>query len=140
MGEQDNVRIVRELLVAFQRGDLRALHDLCSEDVVIQHPIPKEILAFAGISRGKEEAKRFWAGMAERFDLDRFQPREFIAQGDNVAVIVLERSTNRVSGRAVDKEYMQVYTLVYGKVVRIRIYEDTAPILAAMPHPMFLEP
>jgi ketosteroid isomerase-like protein len=64
MGEQDNVRIVRELLAAFQRGDWRALLDLCSEDVAIQHPIPKEILPFAGISQGKQAAKRFCVGMA----------------------------------------------------------------------------
>jgi uncharacterized protein len=140
VSEQDNVRIVRELLTAFQRGDLRALLDLCSEDVMIQHPIPKEILPFAGISHGKREAKRFCAGMAEGFNLDPFQPREFIAQGNKVAVIVFERSTNRATGRAVDNEYIQVYTLEDGKVVRIRIYEDTGPILAAMPNPIFLDP
>jgi ketosteroid isomerase-like protein len=72
--------------------------------------------------------------------LNPFQPREFIAQGNKVAVIVFERSINRVTGRAVDNEYIHVYALEYGKVVRIRIYEDTAPILAAMPYQTFLDP
>jgi uncharacterized protein len=140
MGEHDNVRIVRELLAAFQRSDLRALLGLCSEDVIIQHPIPKEILPFAGVSYGKQEAKRFYLGMAERFNLGAFQPKEFIVQGNKVAVIVFERSTNRATGRAVENEYIHVYTLESGKVVRIRIYEDTAPIVAAMPYHTFLDP
>jgi ketosteroid isomerase-like protein len=140
MGEQDNVQIVRKLLAAFQCGDLRALLDLCSQDVVIQHPIPKEILPFAGISRGKREAKRFCIGMAERFNLNPFQPSEFIAQGNKVAVIIFERSTNRATGRTVDNEYVHIYTLEYGKVVRIRIYQDTVSMLATMPNPIFLDP
>jgi len=140
MGEQDNVQIVRELLASFQCGDLRALLDLCSQDVVIQHPIPKEILPFAGISHGKREAKRFCVGMAETFNLNPFQPSEFIAQGNNVAVIIFERYTNRATGRTVDSEYVHIYTLEYGKVVRIRIYQDTVSILATMPNPIFLDP
>jgi ketosteroid isomerase-like protein len=96
------------LLAAFQCGDLRALLDLCSQDVVIQHPIPKEILPFASISHGKREAKRFYVGMAERFNLNPFQPSEFIALGNNVAVIIFERSTNRATGRTVDNEYVHI--------------------------------
>jgi ketosteroid isomerase-like protein len=65
-------------------------------------------------------------------EFEQFEPREFIAQGNKVVVLVFERFRIKATGRSVDNEYVHVVTLRGGKVVQFCIYEDTAPIIAAI--------
>jgi hypothetical protein len=70
---------------------------------------------------GSKELEQFLVGIAETFNLVPFEPTESIVQRDKVVVIMFERSTNRATGRSVDKEYVRVYTLKDGKVAMVRI-------------------
>lgn len=65
-------------------------------------------------------------------EFEQFESREFIAQGDKVVVLVFERPRLKATGRVVDNEYVQVFTLNDGKVVQWCVYEDTAPFIAAI--------
>jgi len=65
-------------------------------------------------------------------EFEQFAPREFIAQGDIVVVLVFVRVRSKATGRTVDNDYVHVYTVRYGKIVQFCVYEDTAPIIAAL--------
>ena len=71
-------------------------------------------------------------GLASTVEYTTFEPREFIAQGDQVVVIGSERARVKATGRVVDTDWVMVFTIRDGKVVRFRDYYDTAPSLAAL--------
>jgi ketosteroid isomerase-like protein len=132
MNEQENVEIVKQGYAAFQRGDIQTLLNLCSADVEVRHPMSTAIWPWAGKRRGRPEFAEFLAGLAEVVEFERFEPQEFIAQGNKVVVLVFERSHIKATGRAVDNNFVTVFTLSDGKVVQVFFYEDMAPFIAAI--------
>ena len=94
--------------------------------------MPRSIWPWAGHRRGKAEYTQFATGLAETVDFELFEPREFIAQGDKVAVLLFERFRIRSTAIALDNDYMHVFTIKHGKIERFLIFEDTAPIIASM--------
>jgi ketosteroid isomerase-like protein len=73
-----------------------------------------------------------FARLAKTIEYDQFEPREFIAQDDFVAVVLFERGRVKAIGVTFDNLYVHVFRFAHGKVTQIRIFEDTAPIIAAL--------
>ncbi len=132
MSEQENVEIVKQGYAAFQRGDIQTILNLCSDDVEIRHPMSTAIWPWAGKRRGRTQLAEFFAGLAEVGEFERFEPQEFIAQGNKVVVVVFERVRIKATGHAVDNNFVTVFTLSDGKVVQLCFYEDMAPFIAAI--------
>lgn len=132
MSEQENVQAIQSALAAFRRGDSQTFLSLLSEDVDFQHPMPNEIWPWAGKRRGKAEVAQAFAGLAATTEFELFEPREFIAQGDKVAVLVFERFRIKATNVSVDNSYVHVYTIKDGRIVQMLIFEDTAPIIRAL--------
>jgi ketosteroid isomerase-like protein len=132
MTEQKNIEIVREFCSAFQRGDLQGVLNTLSEEIEFIHPMSTHIWPWAGKLRGHEGIINFGAGQLKDLDYDKFEPREFIAQGNKVVLLLFERFRIKETDLAVDNEYVMVFTVSNGKIVQLRVYEDTAPIIAAI--------
>lgn len=132
MSEQENVEILKRGYAAFQRGDLQTVLNLFSDDAEFHHPMSIAIWPWAGNRRGRTQVAEFFAGLAEVTEFEHFEAKDFIAQGNKVAVRVFERFRIKATGRAVDNEYVHMFTLREGKVVQWCVYEDTAPIIAAI--------
>jgi uncharacterized protein len=64
--------------------------------------------------------------VGENLEFERFEPREFVAQGDKVAVLGFERSRIKPTGRTLEQEWAHVYKLRDGKVAEFSALEDTA--------------
>ncbi len=133
MSEQENVEIVKQGFAAFQRGDIQTVLNLLSEDVDFRHPMSTAIWPWAGKRRGRAQVAEFFAGLTEVNEkVEQFELREFIAQGDKVVVLAFERIRLKTTGRVVDNEYVDIFTLKDGKIVQLCVYEDTAPFIAAI--------
>ena len=132
MAERENVQAVQRVLAAFQRGDLQQVLDCCSDDITVQNPMPMDAWPGAGAVQGKKRFSEFLTGLASVAEFEQFEPREFIAQRDKVVVNVFERARYKATGRAVDNDYVHIYTMRDGKITALRIFEDTAPLLAGM--------
>ena len=130
MTEQENVQRIHELYAAFGRGDVPAILDQLTDDVVWYDPGPPEV-PHAGRYRGREEVGRFFARIAETVEIEEFAPTEFFAQADRVVVLGSLRGRVKETGRSYDNEWAMVWTLRDGKVAGWQIYEDTARELAA---------
>jgi ketosteroid isomerase-like protein len=91
LGARTNVDVVRETYEAVGRGDIPALLDLLTDDVewTLQGP---SVIPFAGTRRGREETAEFFSLVGENLEFEQFEPREFVVQGDTVAVLGYERS------------------------------------------------
>jgi uncharacterized protein len=132
MSDQENVQLIQEFFDAFRRGDMTAVMGFCAEDFVLQHPMPEGAWPGAGNLRGKRRFSEFIEGMVGVLDFDVLELREFIAQGEKVVVNVFERIRSKATGRAFDNDYIHMFTVRDGKIGVMRVFEDTARILAIL--------
>ena len=132
MGERDNCDLVKQAYAAFKRGDIKALLDLLDDDLDFQHPMPQAIWPWAGKRRGRKEFVEFIEGSSQAIEREHFEVDEFIAQGEYVAVLLSERMRAKATGVSFDNPHMHVFKVVGGKIAQFMIFEDTAPIIAAL--------
>ena len=132
MSEQQNIDLIKRAYAAFKRGDLQTLSGFVSEDLDFQHPMPQSIWPWAGKRNGRAGFAEFLQGLGEVIEYDELEPREFIASDDHVAVIVFEHGIVKATGIPFDNLYVHVFKFTGSKVVQLLIFEDTAPIIAAM--------
>jgi ketosteroid isomerase-like protein len=132
VSEQENVQLIRGALAAFAGGDAQTFLNLFSDEVDFRHPMPLELWPWAGKHRGRARVAHALVRLARTLEFEQFEPREFIAQGDKVVVLVSERARSKATGIAVDNSYAHVYTVKDGTITQLLIFEDTAPIIAAL--------
>jgi ketosteroid isomerase-like protein len=134
MNERENVEVVQRHFAAFRQGDLRAALDVFAEAVDFQSPVtrtaPKEI-SWARSRHSREELAAFFTELGEKMEIERMETLAFTAQGDRVIVEGRNRGTVRSTGRTYEHDWVMVFTLRAGKIVRCRHYYDTADLVAA---------
>jgi ketosteroid isomerase-like protein len=131
MNEQSNVKLVQDAYAAFGRGDIDTILGLLSNDVEWHLFGPAE-LPTAGLRKGKTEVKRFFDQVGQLWNFDRFEPREFIAQGDVVVALGHYNGTAKSTRKPFDTEFCHVFTVKNGKAVSFREYSDTANLIGAL--------
>ena len=132
MSEQQNTEIVREGYAAFGRGDIPALLDLLDDDIEWQAVIgAAPHVPTAGRRSGKQAVAEFFRILGQTVEFSRFEPREFIAQGDQVVTLGFYEGRSKATGRTFAEEFAMVDTFRNGKIVRFREYVNAAAINAA---------
>lgn len=125
MSEQQNIEIVRRGYEAFGHGDMNTLLGLFDEQIEWISPGPAD-LPTAGRRTGRQQTAEFFTVLNDTFEIQRFEPREFIAQGDRVVVTGIDTSRVKATGKVIEGEWAHIFTLKDGKVVRFQEYQDTA--------------
>ena len=125
MSGRDSVKLVKRGYEAFQKGDIEALLALLTDDVEWE-TLAVEGVPWAGARRGKTEVKDFFVVLAEHEDVLAFEPREFIAQGEKVAVVGHYRGRVKATGQVAETPWVQVFTIRDGKLARFFEVFDTA--------------
>lgn len=123
--EQDNLRIVKEAYACFQRGDIPGVIQTLAEDIDWLVPGPSNITPLAGRRRGLEQVKQFFADIDKYEEIQQFEPREFLAQGDKVVTFGHYRARVKSTGRVFESDFAQVLTLRDGKATKFQDYYDT---------------
>jgi uncharacterized protein len=102
-----------------------SLFDLVAEDVewyVLGSP---DELPWAGTFRGSDGVRRWMEVLDEHMEYERFEPLEFLADGDTVIEIVFAAGRARATGRSFQSEVVRIWTFRDGKAVRVRSFYDT---------------
>ena len=84
----------------------------------------------AGERRGKAAVGEFFKIVSEQVNFVRFEPKEFVAQGDKV-VAIGHYVAQVPTGRGFESDFVMVFTLRDGKVVQFQEFSDSAAINAA---------
>lgn len=127
MSEQKNLETVQRAYKAFAEGDIPALLKFATDDVEWNFPP-----TYAGIPwaqrpwRGRDGVQQAFTMLTESLEFQVFQPDEFIVSRDSVVVLGHERCRVRATGRVVEANWVQIFTLRDGMVSRFREYSDTA--------------
>jgi uncharacterized protein len=132
MTEEQNVKVVQSACAAFGRGDIAGVMDALDDSIVWwpTHGAASHI-PLAGEWRGKAAVREFFRLVEEYEQFEVFDPKEFIAQGDKVIVLGHFTVVVKTTGRKFDCDWVMVYTMKNGKVVKFQEFSDSAGINAA---------
>ena len=123
---QENVEIVRRGWDAWERGDLSAVLQMMSDDLVTHRAPP-----FGDARHGPKgflEVNRDWM---EGFAEWSVTPTDYLDAGDRVVVRTAQKARGKESGVPVAAVFWFVFALRDGKVVRIDIHAEEAAALEA---------
>jgi uncharacterized protein len=127
MTETNNTQIVQEGYEKFGSGDIEGLLNLFSDDIEWNTP---EVTSapFTGKRRGREDVREFFSLLNENEEFSKFEPREFISQGDKVVVLGSSAATIKSTGRNAETEWVHIFTVRDGKVTNFQEFFDSAAV------------
>jgi ketosteroid isomerase-like protein len=130
MSEQSNVEVVRAMYEAFGRGDIPAVLTGMDDSMVFTI-LGSSAVPLAGVRRGLAGMRQFFDELAQTLEFSRFEPHDFIAQGDRVVALVHYAGKNKNTGRQFDAESAMVWTIRNGKAIQFVEYTDTEQLAKA---------
>jgi ketosteroid isomerase-like protein len=129
---QENIGVVQQGYAAFGRGDIPGLLSLLDANVEWKTPGSAD-LPTAGLRRGHAQVADFFRTLSELLDFEHFEPQSFLADGDRVVVLGVDRfKVKGGSGKSLTEEWCHVFTVRGGKVIAFMEYIDTAGLAAEL--------
>jgi uncharacterized protein len=129
-GSVQAIEVVRSAYDAFGRGDFPAILELLADHFEWKFCGSKG-LPYTGTFRTRDEMARWFASIGEVEDIQVFEPREFLTAGENVTVLGWERTQAKFGGRLFETEWVHVFTVREGRIVRFWGMYDTEASAAA---------
>lgn len=124
-----NKRHVIEMIEAFYAGDIDGALSFCSDDVDFFSNAPVDILPHLGHHRGKDDVRQMWKTVHERYSSMRNEMPFIAAEDDRVAVHLRAFFVKRLNSRTVQFDVAGFFTLLDGKIVKIREIIDTFDLI-----------
>jgi ketosteroid isomerase-like protein len=131
MNEQQNTQTVQAGYELFGKGDIPNLLNLYTDDVEFIIPGAAPAIPYAGVYRSKEAVATFFTNLHEAMEFERFEPVEYIAQGDKLVALGYSKGRVRATGQSEEEEWAHVFQMRDGKVSRFQVYTDTAAVAQA---------
>jgi uncharacterized protein len=125
MSETGNIEVVKDAYAAFGRGDVPAILQSLTDDVTWHLMGPSEI-PYAGLRHGRAGAAAFFSLLAGSDDVQLFEPRRFLADGDVVVVLGRYEARVKSTGKVAKTDWVHVFEFRDGKVASWREYLDAA--------------
>ena len=121
-----NITLVQSLYAAFGRGDVATIIAGASPDIDWEAVGRQSDFPALGPRKGAEQVREFFKIVSDNEDFSDFSPREFYAADDKVFVLGSYKLKLKKTGKPVASEWVHVFTLKDGKVIRFREHTDTA--------------
>lgn len=128
---EQNLDIVKRGYEAFGRGDIDTLLSLLDEQVEWRTPGPPA-LPTAGTRRGRQQVAQFFASLNQLVDVQHFEARTFIAEGDRVVVLGVDTAAVRATGTVITEPWAHVFTIRNGRIAAFEEYLDTSAVVAEL--------
>jgi hypothetical protein len=132
--EEQNIQVVKRNFEAFGQGDIQGALNTFAENVDFQSPVTRHAhpqMSWARPRHSREEVAAFFKELSEKMQVRSMEPIEFTAQDDRVIVEGKNTGIVKSTGRSYEHDWVMVFTIRDGKIVRHRHYYDTADVLVA---------
>lgn len=131
MADAQNTRVVQAAYAAFGRNDLPGILETLDDHVVWKavHGASPQVPT-SGERRGKPAVAEFFTILAKTFAFERFEPREFVEQGDRVAVLG-SYAARTSTGHRIESEWVMLFGFRDGKIAEFQEFTNTALLNAA---------
>ncbi len=123
--EQENMRVLQDVLQAWDRRDFESVLSNFAEDVEWHAAGPPDILPWAGTHRGRDGWMRWRELLGQTVEYKQFDTLKFVAQGDTIVQFIHAKGVAKGTGRSYDSDIARVWTFREGKVVRVQNFLDT---------------
>lgn len=120
--------IVREAYARYGRGDFAAVFELLAPTVEVLQSVD---LPWGGFYTGLEGVGRFFALLNEHLDAVP-DPVRYLGAGSEVAVVGRLAGKVRVTGAVFDVDFVHLWSVVDGRIVRLVSYLDTVTMLRVL--------
>ena len=130
MSEQENIAVAQQAYTNFKTGNINALVDQMTDDVVWQLPEIKNV-PLAGKRTGRDGVADFFATLARDQEVIEFEPRESIAQNDKVVSLGHYKWLVKETGSEFASDFVHIFTIRDGKIAGFREHFDSAVVAAA---------
>ncbi len=122
-----NTDIVNEGYAFFKQGNIPALLDLMSDDIVWELPVSAEV-PFAGTFKGKSRVLEFFQAVGSTNEFKEFEVDTIVSNGNHVVALGHLTSVARPTGKQSSNKWAHHWHLQDGKVISHYEYVDTAEI------------
>jgi ketosteroid isomerase-like protein len=121
----NNTEIVQEAYNRFGTGDIDGLMEVFSED--IKWTIPEvNGSPFNSVTTGREDVREFFGTLSETEEFTKFEPGEFITEGDKVVVLGHSTGNIKTTGRNFESDWVHIFTVSDGKITNFLEFFDNA--------------
>jgi ketosteroid isomerase-like protein len=128
---ESNVELLQAVYEAFGRGDVPFIASKVRAEARWDFNVTHSDVPWHVPVTGPNEVPKFIAAFVENVQLEAFEPRQFIAAGDDVIAHIRLAYVVKRTKKRVDEEQLHWWTVRDGKIERLRHFEDTAQVLAA---------
>jgi uncharacterized protein len=123
--------VVQAAYAAFGRGDIPSVLEFLADDDIDWKFCGPKGMPYTGSCHTKSDVAKWFASIPEADDIQAFEPREFITGGDSVTVLGWEKTRAVPSGKVFEADWVHVFTVRNGRVVRFWGMLDTEASAAA---------
>jgi ketosteroid isomerase-like protein len=134
----DGARMMRTIVAAFEKSDLKPLFDAAHEDIVWKTASREEgLFRFGGQYAGRAGLLAILAELAQDFTFRRFEPKEILAAGDRVwghfdVSLFYDPKGAGTARKDIALEMILLWRLQDGKIVEHQNFFDTASLVTQM--------
>jgi ketosteroid isomerase-like protein len=128
VSEQPNIETIREVYAAFGRGDVAFIVDKLTDDVRWVHHFDS-VVPWGGDFSGKDRIPRFFEAIFQSVEVETFEPKEWIAEGDAVASLGEFGCRVRATGKQARTRWVFIWKFRDAKIPSYEQFYD--PALAA---------
>lgn len=128
--ENQSAEVVKRNLAAaqliynlFLQGNIPAVLEMCSEDIVWKHGANPHIVPFGGTYEGKTGVLRFFEAVSQSVQMTRFEPYNFAAEGNSVTNEVHVELVVIPTGKTLYLPESSIWT--FGDDGRVLLYETS---------------
>lgn len=130
MDTSQTKQLVMQAYQCYRTHDIRGILSLLDENIEWIGP-DSDTVPFAGQFHGKDQVAQFFSMLDQAQDVILFEPQNFIAEGDKVAVTGDSRWGVKATGLTYDSPWVHIFTLRDGKITRFEQHSHTAAADAA---------
>ena len=127
----NKIGTVQQCYAEFGKGNPQGVIDLLTEDVIWTDPGYPQI-PYAGRRRGKDEVLGFFSEMGKTVTFTRFEPQEFLNDGDQVVVKGYFTGKGNGTGKTFETEWVMIWEVVDNKVKSYQAFIDTCKVAEAL--------
>ena len=110
-----STHVVMTAYEMFGKQDMEGLSKITTEDVEFDiHDV--SVYSEARKFKGREQVKQFFTDLDNKLEYIRFQPWRFVADGDDVFVLIDAQYKDRTSGKITSTEYTHHFVIRDGKI------------------------
>lgn len=122
-----NLKVVQDIYAAFRLGDLASILSMLAENFQWETALKQEMIPSPARWDSRRGVEQFCSSIFSAEKVEHLKVREFIDAGDQVMVLGFNRMQTHLSGMSYENDWIMVWTLKDGKIIRFREFADTVP-------------